>query len=106
MRPRKRELNRFGRLFDEALADAARGKPQTQREFLEQAGVNAATLSDLKHREARTRAPDPDTIRAWAKVLGLRGQRAEAFVEAAMLVHSPPYVQELVARLRRQLGEE
>jgi len=97
MRRTDRTPSEFGRLLEEHLAAVG----MSQVEFGQQAGVPAGTLTNLKF-ERHPRAPDPEDVRRWAKVLGLTGEEAERFVLEAMLACSPAYVREAFRRLLQQ----
>jgi hypothetical protein len=52
-------------------------------------------------RSGKQRIPK-QRIERWADALSLKGTARERFLEAAWLSHAPPYVQALVAKLRKR----
>lgn len=95
------EQTRFAQLLDAALER----KGMSQNEFLREVQVSKGTMAYLRYRPPPA-APDPEKVWEWARVLGLEGREAEEFVEESQLACSPILVRDLVARLRRRLGEE
>ncbi len=86
--------------FGPILAAALESRGMAQREFARVVGIQQGSLQHiLKGR----RKPPLKAIPKWADALRLKGTDREEFLEAAYLRHAPPYVQDLVSRLRRQV---
>ncbi len=87
-------METFGPYFERALAKAG----LSQREFARRAHCKQQALSEII---AGRRKPPLKHVARWAAVLEGHIDR-KTFEEFAALAHSPPLIQQLVAKLRRQ----
>ena len=98
-RPRKRPATRLSDLLDTALQKQS----LTHNQFSALVNLNPSHFSDLKLKQEAP-APDRATVGKWATVLDLGKAETDELFELVQLAHAPRYVQELVAKLKRQSG--
>ena len=84
--------------FGECLAQCLAKNGISSNAFAKRVGVQATFLTKIMTGVS----PVPQArIDAWADALDLRGKDRERFLDHAWLTHCPPYIGELVERLRK-----
>lgn len=72
------------------------------RAFSRQAGVDETFIAKILRNE---RTPPLAAVPHWLDLLNVPVADRDGWLEDASLCHAPPLIQDLVERLRRQLGE-